>query len=83
MVLHQVVSWQIHYFWLSKDITGLLFRYFSNFIPTHIEWINDTACNVSWKDETSAVNAYLSMTQSGKVKPKEDTGNIHNNNRTA
>lgn len=38
-----------------------IFDYFKDFKPIAVEWINDSSCNVIWKNETHAANALLGM----------------------
>ena len=35
--------------------------YFRHFNPTHIEWIDDSSCNVVWTDDISAARALYSL----------------------
>ncbi|XP_003970824.1 nuclear cap-binding protein subunit 3 [Takifugu rubripes] len=49
--------------------TQEIFRYFKEYPPAHIEWINDTSCNVVWLDDDTSVRA---LVNSSRV-PKAET----------
>lgn len=38
-----------------------VFAYFKSYPPAHIEWLDDTSCNVVWLDEVTATRALLNM----------------------
>ncbi|XP_071110734.1 nuclear cap-binding protein subunit 3-like [Haliotis cracherodii] len=41
-----------------------IFRYFKEFAPGGVEWIDDSSCNVVWADPTTAARAMLKMSRS-------------------
>ncbi|XP_067650569.1 nuclear cap-binding protein subunit 3-like [Haliotis asinina] len=43
----------------TKDI----FRYFQEFAPGGVEWIDDSSCNVVWADPTTAARAMLKLSR--------------------
>uniref|UniRef100_H3BHL7 Nuclear cap-binding protein subunit 3 n=1 Tax=Latimeria chalumnae TaxID=7897 RepID=H3BHL7_LATCH len=52
-----------------------VFDYFKEYPPAHIEWLDDTSCNVVWLDEVTATRVLLNMSAMpdlGKVTAKED-----------
>uniref|UniRef100_A0A8C5X1K0 Nuclear cap-binding protein subunit 3 n=1 Tax=Malurus cyaneus samueli TaxID=2593467 RepID=A0A8C5X1K0_9PASS len=38
-----------------------IFAYFKEYPPAHIEWLDDTSCNVVWLDEVTATRALINM----------------------
>ncbi|XP_054858085.1 nuclear cap-binding protein subunit 3 [Eublepharis macularius] len=51
-----------------------IFAYFKEYPPAHIEWLDDTSCNVVWLDEVTATRALInmsSMPEEEKIKPQE------------
>ncbi|XP_075417286.1 nuclear cap-binding protein subunit 3 [Tenrec ecaudatus] len=38
-----------------------IFSYFREYPPAHIEWLDDTSCNVVWLDEMTATRALINM----------------------
>ncbi|TKC47286.1 hypothetical protein EI555_006473, partial [Monodon monoceros] len=38
-----------------------VFSYFKEYPPAHIEWLDDTSCNVVWLDEMTATRALINM----------------------
>ncbi|XP_069471125.1 nuclear cap-binding protein subunit 3 isoform X2 [Ambystoma mexicanum] len=52
-----------------------VFAYFKSYPPAHIEWLDDTSCNVVWLDEVTATRALLNMssisTDGEKIKNDE------------
>ncbi|EPQ09475.1 hypothetical protein D623_10007191 [Myotis brandtii] len=38
-----------------------IFSYFKEYPPAHIEWLDDTSCNVVWLDEMTATRALINM----------------------
>lgn len=38
-----------------------IFAYFKEYPPAHIEWLDDTSCNVVWLDEMTATRALINM----------------------
>lgn len=43
----------------TKDV----FKYFEDYAPASIEWINDVSCNVVWLDNVSAARAMLGLSK--------------------
>ncbi|PBC31907.1 hypothetical protein APICC_07969 [Apis cerana cerana] len=43
----------------TKDV----FKYFEDYAPASIEWINDVSCNVVWLDNLSAARAMLGLSK--------------------
>ncbi|XP_046830838.1 nuclear cap-binding protein subunit 3-like [Vespa crabro] len=43
----------------TKDV----FKYFEDYAPAYIEWINDVSCNVVWLDNASAARAMLGLSK--------------------
>ncbi|XP_024223361.1 nuclear cap-binding protein subunit 3 isoform X2 [Bombus impatiens] len=43
----------------TKDV----FKYFEDYAPASIEWINDVSCNVVWLDNLSAARAILGLSK--------------------
>ncbi|XP_015174415.1 PREDICTED: nuclear cap-binding protein subunit 3-like [Polistes dominula] len=43
----------------TKDV----FKYFEDYAPASIEWINDVSCNVVWLDNASAARAMLGLSK--------------------
>ncbi|XP_017554136.1 nuclear cap-binding protein subunit 3 [Pygocentrus nattereri] len=40
-----------------------VFGYFKEYPPAHIEWIDDTSCNVVWLDDMTSTRALINMSQ--------------------
>ncbi|KAG7515674.1 nuclear cap-binding protein subunit 3 [Solea senegalensis] len=40
-----------------------VFGYFKNYPPAHIEWIDDTSCNVVWLDDDTSVRALINSSR--------------------
>ncbi|RNA00125.1 Nuclear cap-binding subunit 3 [Brachionus plicatilis] len=53
----------IHVYGVDLLTTEDIFDFFSAYKPFAIEWINDSSCNVAWKNETHAANALLHISQ--------------------
>nr|XP_039258189.1 nuclear cap-binding protein subunit 3-like isoform X1 [Styela clava] len=64
----------IHLRGLDDMSTEDIFSFFSDHFPSHIEWIDDTSCNVVWKDTESAASALLKMTKPYKSRTKSQDG---------
>lgn len=47
----------LHLFGVDELSTNEVFDYFKSFKPFAVEWINDSSCNVVWKNEIHAANA--------------------------
>ncbi|XP_066466826.1 nuclear cap-binding protein subunit 3 isoform X2 [Tiliqua scincoides] len=53
-----------------------IFAYFKEYPPAHIEWLDDTSCNVVWLDEVTATRALINMStmpEEGKMKLPVDS----------
>ncbi|CAK6437831.1 unnamed protein product [Pipistrellus nathusii] len=51
-----------------------IFSYFKEYPPAHIEWLDDTSCNVVWLDEMTATRALINMSSLpdlDKIKSKD------------
>ncbi|XP_072475122.1 nuclear cap-binding protein subunit 3 isoform X7 [Notamacropus eugenii] len=51
-----------------------IFAYFKEYPPAHIEWLDDTSCNVVWLDEVTATRALINMSSlptTDKAKTRE------------
>ncbi|XP_027704676.1 nuclear cap-binding protein subunit 3 [Vombatus ursinus] len=51
-----------------------IFTYFKEYPPAHIEWLDDTSCNVVWLDEVTATRALINMSSlpsTDKTKARE------------
>lgn len=53
----------IHVFGANNLKTEDIFEFFASYKPFAIEWIDDSRCNVVWKNETHAANALLHISQ--------------------
>uniref|UniRef100_A0A8C4JSN8 Nuclear cap-binding protein subunit 3 n=1 Tax=Dromaius novaehollandiae TaxID=8790 RepID=A0A8C4JSN8_DRONO len=53
-----------------------IFAYFKEYPPAHIEWLDDTSCNVVWLDEVTASRALINMSSlPDQEKPKSRENN--------
>ncbi|XP_010223189.1 PREDICTED: uncharacterized protein C17orf85 homolog [Tinamus guttatus] len=53
-----------------------IFAYFKEYPPAHIEWLDDTSCNVVWLDEVTASRALINMSSlPDQEKPKNKENN--------
>uniref|UniRef100_A0A8B9TMU9 Nuclear cap-binding protein subunit 3 n=1 Tax=Anas platyrhynchos TaxID=8839 RepID=A0A8B9TMU9_ANAPL len=53
-----------------------IFAYFKEYPPAHIEWLDDTSCNVVWLDEVTATRALINMSS---LPDQEKTKSRENN----
>jgi hypothetical protein len=53
----------LHVFGVDDMNTEDIFAFFLGYKPTAIEWINDSKCNVVWKDKNLAALALLELTK--------------------
>ncbi|KAJ7423094.1 Nuclear cap-binding protein subunit 3 [Willisornis vidua] len=53
-----------------------IFAYFKEYPPAHIEWLDDTSCNVVWLDEVTATRALINMSSL----PDQEKTKIRENN---
>ncbi|XP_053130601.1 nuclear cap-binding protein subunit 3 isoform X2 [Hemicordylus capensis] len=56
-----------------------IFAYFKEYPPAHIEWLDDTSCNVVWLDEVTATRALINMScmpEEEKMKPRENSKKV-------
>lgn len=51
--------------------TQSIFSYFKEYPPAHIEWIDDTSCNVVWLDDISSTRALINLS---RMPDKDDVG---------
>ncbi|XP_078044523.1 uncharacterized protein LOC144473998 isoform X2 [Augochlora pura] len=59
----------------TKDV----FKYFEDYAPASIEWINDISCNVVWLDNVSAARAMLGLSKKIVGLDKTNQKNTHTN----
>ncbi|XP_064250967.1 nuclear cap-binding protein subunit 3 isoform X1 [Passer domesticus] len=57
-----------------------IFAYFKEYPPAHIEWLDDTSCNVVWLDEVTATRALINMSS---LPDQEKTKSRENNKEKA
>lgn len=65
----------LHIFGVDNLKTDEIFDFFKLYKPFAIEWINDSSCNLVWKNEIHAANALLYMTR------PYDTASLNNNKK--
>ncbi|XP_015227280.1 PREDICTED: nuclear cap-binding protein subunit 3 [Cyprinodon variegatus] len=53
----------IHVTGVDDMSTQDVFGYFKEYPPAHIEWINDTACNVVWLDDDTCIRALINASR--------------------
>uniref|UniRef100_A0A8C6NXQ9 Nuclear cap-binding protein subunit 3 n=1 Tax=Nothobranchius furzeri TaxID=105023 RepID=A0A8C6NXQ9_NOTFU len=53
----------IHVSGVDDMSTQDVFGYFREYPPAHIEWINDTSCNVVWLDDDTCIRALINSSQ--------------------
>nr|XP_060632234.1 nuclear cap-binding protein subunit 3-like [Anolis sagrei ordinatus] len=51
----------LYVFGVDEMSTQDIFGYFKEYPPAHIEWLDDTSCNVVWLDEVTATRALINM----------------------
>ncbi len=51
----------LHLFGVDELSTQEVFDYFKDFKAFAVEWINDSSCNVVWRNPVHAANALLGM----------------------
>lgn len=51
----------VHLYGTDGMSTRDLMNLFMDYLPSHIEWINDSSCNIVWGDVTSAQNALWAL----------------------
>ncbi|XP_076654183.1 uncharacterized protein LOC143359803 isoform X2 [Halictus rubicundus] len=57
----------------TKDV----FKYFEDYAPASIEWINDVSCNVVWLDNVSAARAMIGLSKKIVGLDKQNQKNTH------
>ncbi|XP_076233299.1 uncharacterized protein LOC143178478 isoform X2 [Calliopsis andreniformis] len=62
----------------TKDV----FKYFEDYAPASIEWINDVSCNVVWLDNLSAARAMIGLSKRivGLEKSSHKSTKLHEDN---
>uniref|UniRef100_A0A8C2J8N7 Nuclear cap-binding protein subunit 3 n=1 Tax=Cyprinus carpio TaxID=7962 RepID=A0A8C2J8N7_CYPCA len=50
-----------------------VFGYFKEYPPAHIEWIDDTSCNVVWLDDITSTRALINLSRMPDKKEVTDT----------
>ncbi|XP_037543140.1 nuclear cap-binding protein subunit 3 isoform X2 [Nematolebias whitei] len=53
----------IHVTGVDDMSTQDVFGYFAEYPPAHIEWINDTSCNVVWLDNDTCIRALINTSR--------------------
>ncbi|KAF7234946.1 Nuclear cap-binding protein subunit 3, partial [Varanus komodoensis] len=74
----------IYVYGVDEMSTQDIFAYFKEYPPAHIEWLDDTSCNVVWLDEVTATRALInmsSMPQEEKMKLQESSKKVVNPSR--
>nr|XP_056720852.1 nuclear cap-binding protein subunit 3 [Euleptes europaea] len=64
----------LHVCGVDEMSTQDIFAYFKEYPPAHIEWLDDSSCNVVWLDEVTATRALINMSampEEEKIKPQE------------
>ena len=61
----------LHLFGVDEMSTQEVFDYFKEFKAFAVEWINDSSCNVVWRNETHAANALIGMSVAYKPDDSE------------
>ncbi|XP_066551687.1 nuclear cap-binding protein subunit 3 [Amia ocellicauda] len=52
--------------------TQEVFGYFKEYPPAHIEWIDDTSCNVVWLDDNTSTRALINISRMPDQEPVDD-----------
>ncbi|XP_015670317.1 nuclear cap-binding protein subunit 3 [Protobothrops mucrosquamatus] len=69
----------IYIYGVDEMSTQDIFAYFKEYPPAHIEWLDDTSCNVVWLDEVTATRALINMSSmpgEAKIKSQENCKKI-------
>ncbi|KAM9780862.1 nuclear cap-binding protein subunit 3 [Syngnathus typhle] len=53
----------VHIMGVDDMSTQDIFGYFKEYPPAHIEWIDDTSCNVVWLDDNTAIRAFINTSR--------------------
>ncbi|XP_077596324.1 nuclear cap-binding protein subunit 3 isoform X3 [Stigmatopora nigra] len=53
----------VHVMGVDDMSTQDIFGYFKEYPPAHIEWIDDTSCNVVWLDDNTAIRALINTSR--------------------
>ncbi|XP_077402075.1 nuclear cap-binding protein subunit 3 isoform X2 [Vanacampus margaritifer] len=53
----------VHIMGVDDMSTQEIFGYFKEYPPAHIEWIDDTSCNVVWLDDNTAIRAFINTSR--------------------
>ncbi|XP_013856277.1 uncharacterized protein C17orf85 homolog, partial [Austrofundulus limnaeus] len=59
----------IHVSGVDDMSTQDVFGYFKEYPPAHIEWINDTSCNVVWLDDDTCIRALVNSSRMADLEP--------------
>uniref|UniRef100_A0A4W6FC70 Nuclear cap-binding protein subunit 3 n=1 Tax=Lates calcarifer TaxID=8187 RepID=A0A4W6FC70_LATCA len=73
----------IHVTGVDDMSTQDVFGYFKEYPPAHIEWIDDTSCNVVWLDDNTSIRALINTSR--MPDPDEGggrSGRVSSNNRS-
>ncbi|XP_063002504.1 nuclear cap-binding protein subunit 3 [Elgaria multicarinata webbii] len=75
----------IYVFGVDEMSTQDIFAYFKEYPPAHIEWLDDTSCNVVWLDEVTATRALINMSsmpeEEEKMKPQENSKKVEDSSK--
>lgn len=63
----------IHLYGTDDLSTDDILHYFADYSPHHIEWIDDTHCNVVWSDVHSVKRALMSLSKKFTTEELEET----------
>ncbi|XP_061558677.1 nuclear cap-binding protein subunit 3 [Phycodurus eques] len=66
----------VHVTGVDDMSTQDVFGYFKEYPPAHIEWIDDTSCNVVWLDDNTAIRAFINTSHMPEPHAV-DTGSVH------
>ncbi|XP_029468209.1 nuclear cap-binding protein subunit 3 isoform X2 [Rhinatrema bivittatum] len=55
-----------------------IFSYFKEYPPAHIEWLDDTSCNIVWLDKATAARALLNMSSMPDQEKMQNHGDTEN-----
>ncbi|CAB1315747.1 unnamed protein product, partial [Coregonus sp. 'balchen'] len=58
-----VTSKALHVAGVDDMSTQDVFGYFKDYPPAHIEWIDDTSCNVVWLDDVTSTRALINISR--------------------
>ncbi|TRY75996.1 hypothetical protein DNTS_010899 [Danionella cerebrum] len=74
-VIPKVRLESLHMSGVDDMCTQEVFGYFKEYPPAHIEWIDDTSCNVVWLDDITSTRALVNLS---RMPEKEEVTNSEN-----